>query len=277
MKPFVLAPTLAVFGRSGFSRSVTGTAIAGAVLAVAACHPPHPRSADPMRVVSTLDCPDTQGDLTRRSAAADGKSCVYATESGDQVTLQVVSLTNGDARTALAPIEAQLRTEIPAAAGTGEQAAATTAAGGDKDWAPENKGADKDRVNIDLPGIHIHARGDGQADVDAPGVHVRAHDHGGGNDSAVVQVGGPGDKGVTVNADQGGAQIHIDEGGSGVRARYILASEAPGPHGYRMAGYEVRGPAGGPIVVAAVLSKSDDDDDLRHDVHALVRRNVGGW
>jgi hypothetical protein len=44
-----------------------------------------------------------------------------------------------------------------------------------------------------------------------------------------------------------------------------------------MAGYEARGPAGGPVVVAEVLAKSDDDDDLRHDIHALIRRNVGGW
>ena len=131
-------------------------------------------------------------------------------------------------------------------------------------------------MDINLPGIHIHANGDGRADVDTAGVHVAAHDHGGSGDSAVVQVNGLGAKGVTVNAGEGGAQIHIDEGGSGVRARYILASDTAGPHGYRMAGYEARGPAGGPIVVAEILAKSDDQDDLRHDIHALIRRNVGG-
>jgi hypothetical protein len=247
-------------------RTMTGASMAGAAgaaLALAACHPPHPHAALSMRSVSTLDCPDTQGDLTRKSAASDGKSCVYATESGDQVTLQLVSLTGGDVRAALQPIEAQLKTELPAA---------------DAGRAPAGSGGpDRDRVNIDLPGIHIHAQGDGHTDVDTAGVHVEAHDHDGGGDKAVVQVGGPGDRGVTVNAGEGGAQIHIDEGGSGVRARYILASETPGPHGYRAAGYEARGPSGGPIVVAAILAKSDDQDDLRHDVHALVRRNVGGW
>jgi subtilisin family serine protease len=233
---------------------------AGAALMLAGCHPPHPHAAAPLRAVSSLDCPDTQGDLTRKSAAADGKTCVYATESGDQVTLQIVSLNGGGAHAALAPIEDQLKTEIPAAA----TPASTPGA------------PDKDRVDINLPGIHIHANGDGHADVDTAGVHVAAHDHGVSGDNAAVQVNGLGAQGVTVNASEGGAQIHIDEGGSGVRARYILASETAGPHGYHMAGYEARGPAGGPIVVAEILAKSDDQDDLRHDIHALIRRNVGG-
>ncbi|MDB5482008.1 MAG: hypothetical protein JWO83_3061 [Caulobacteraceae bacterium] len=241
-----------------------GGLTAGAALALAGCHPPHPHAAAPLRAVSSLDCPDTQGDLTRKSAAADGKTCVYATEEGDQVTLQIVSLGGGDAHAALEPIETQLKSEIPAAAAPAV--------------APGAPGApDKDRVDINLPGIHIHASGDGHAGVDTAGVHVAAHDHGGSGDSAVVQVNGLGAKGVTVNAGEGGAQIHINEGGSGIRARYILASETAGPHGYKMAGYEARGPAGGPIVVAEVLSKSDDDEDLRHDIHGLIRRNVGGW
>jgi hypothetical protein len=233
------------------------------VLALGGCNPPHPHVPAALRAVSSLDCPDTQGDLTRKSAAADGKSCIYATESGDQVTLQIVSLTGGDAHAALEPIEAQLKTEVPAAvAKAGEPGAPDT--------------QDKDRVNIDLPGIHIHAHGDGGADIDTAGVHVQAHGHGDG-DNADVQVGDRADRGVTVNAGEGGAQIHINEGGSGVRARFILASETAGPHGYRVAGYEARGPTAGPIVVAEILAKSDDQDDLRHDVHSLIRRNVGGW
>ena len=150
--------------RSVARRSLAGAAplaAAGAVLALGGCHPPHPHAAAPLRAVSALDCPDTQGDLTRKSASADGKTCVYATEDGDQVTLQVVSVSSGDAHAALAPIEDQLKTEIPAAA-----APPTSPPG-----AP-----DKDRVDINLPGIHIHANGDGRADVDTAGVHVAAHD-----------------------------------------------------------------------------------------------------
>ena len=258
MKPFQSA-----------AQSAAIAGLAGAALALAACHPPHPHAAGPLRTISALDCPDTQGDLTRKSAAADGKSCVYATESGDQVTLQVVGLNGGDARAALAPIEAQFKSEIPAAT---TASASAKGAGGQGSAG----GSDRDQVDIDLPGIHVHAHGGGGADVEAPGVHVHSADHGDG-DNAVVQVDGLGGKGVTVNADEGGAQIRVDEGGSGIRAHYVLTGDAPGPHGYRMAGYEARGPAAGPIVVAELLARSDDEDDLRHDIHALIRRNIGGW
>jgi hypothetical protein len=37
----------------------------------------------------------------------------------------------------------------------------------------------------------------------------------------------------------------------------------------------VRGPTGGPVVVAKILGKSNDDDDLRHDVRSLLKQNVG--
>lgn len=249
------------------SVALTLITAAGVAVLLAGCHPPHPHAAAALRVVSSLDCPDTQGDLTRKSATADGKTCVYATEEGDQVTLQVVSLNGGDARSALAPIEASLKSEVPAAAPAPAPASAPS----------PSQTSDKDRVDINLPGVHIHASGDGHADVDTAGVHVNAQDHGRSGDNAVVQVDGWGGKGVTINAGEGGAQIHMDEGGSGIHARYVLASDTAGPHGYRMAGYEARGPAAGPVVVAEVLAKSDDADDLQHDIHVLIRRNVGGW
>jgi hypothetical protein len=226
--------------------------------------------------VSTLDCPDSQGDLERKSQAADGKTCVYATDSGDQVTLQLVNLDGQDARGALAPIEAQLKTEVPATADA-PKPPSTPGDDDGKDQAVKDRAhGDHDRVDIDLPGIHIHSSGDGHANVDTAGVHVHAHDNGGhDNGHADVRI-GDGHDGVTINAGDGGAQIRVDEGGSGIRARYILASDNPGPHGYKVAGYEARGPSSGPIVVATVLSKSDDHDALRDDIKDLLKHNVGG-
>ncbi len=239
------------------------TTLAAVSLALTACDPPHPRAKAPLRAIASLDCPDSQGELNRKSVAADGKSCVYATDAGDEVTLQLVALDGKDSRVVLSPIEAQLQAELPAA-----MVAATKTPG-----APE-----KDRVDINLPGLHIHSSGDGHADVDTVGVHVQAHDGGGkGADQAVVQVGGgKGADGVTVNANDSGAQVRVDERGGGIRASYILASETAGPHGYKAVGYEARGPQAGPVAVAVVLAKSDEHDDLRHDVRELLRRNVGG-
>ncbi len=260
--------------RSGSRRLATAGSAAGVLalagLAIAGCQPPHPHfhARTPLRVISTLDCPDSQGDLTRKSAATDGKSCVYGGENGDQVTLRLISLDGKDVRDALAPIEADLKAEVPVAERP------KNSGGADASGA-----SGKDRVDINLPGIHIHANGGGGADIDTGGVHIQAHDHDGkGGDHAVVQVGddehGPG---VNINADDGGAQIRVEESGSSIRAHYILASDHPGPHGFKSAGYEVRGPTGGPVAVAVALARSDDGlDDLRHDVRDLLRRNVGG-
>ncbi len=240
-----------------------------AAVTMAACSPPHPKPATPLKAVTALDCPDSQGDLTRKSASADGKSCDYATSDGDQVTVQLVALNGSDARAALAPIEAQLKAELPSVA-------AEPPSPPDTPDAPSGP-KDKHKVDIDLPGIHIHASGDGHANVDAPGVHVDAHDKDGktGHDNADVRI-GAGSAGIVVNANDSGAQVRIDESGSGIRARYILASETAGPHGYKLAGYEARGPRGGPLVVAILRSKSDDEDTLHDDIRDLLKHNVGG-
>ena len=226
---------------------------AGAALALAACNPPHPKPhvVTPLKVVDALVCPDDEGVLTRKSIAPDNKSCEYATDDGGQVTLQLVSLDGGDANAALSPLEAKLRGEMP----------------------PPNKtagtpGADKDRVDIDLPGIHIHANGsdhdaDGGAQVKVGNSTAASSSHAGG-------------AGVTVNAGDNGAEIHINEPGGGVRRSFILASDTPGPSGYKMVGYEARGPQTGPLVVATMMAKTDDHDELRDAVRDLLKANVGG-
>ena len=65
--------------------------IAASALALtsAACGPKTP----PAR--ASLECPPTQGDLTRASAAPDGKSCTYEASDGAEVTLRLVPVTGG--------------------------------------------------------------------------------------------------------------------------------------------------------------------------------------
>jgi len=235
-----------------------------AALVLAACTLPHRHHEETaaLRTISSLNCPDSQGDLTRKSAAGDGKTCLYGDDNGDEVTLQLIDLSGQTPKSALAPLEAQLRTEMPAAAGAG--------AGG---------GPDNDRVDIDLPGIHIHARGHDQGDSDHASVQINGAD-GGKSATAADQNGNVAvsatKPGVAVDASDNGAQISVNEPGSGVRQSFILASDSPGPNGYKMVGYQARGPAAGPLVVASMKVKSDDHDSLNHDVRKLLNLNVGG-
>jgi hypothetical protein len=225
---------------------------AAVALWLAGCTPPHARHSEGARLktVDALDCPQSEGDLARKSQSADGKTCVYADGSDADVTLQLVALDGRDAKTALAPIEDQLKAELPPHTG------ATADSGSD---------SGNGRVDIDLPGIHIHASGKdgdkGDAKVDIGGA---------GHDSAG---GGPG---VSIDAHDKDARISINESGSGVRLSYIVTSDNPGPHGYKAVSYDARGPSAGPLAVVSIKSKSDDVDDLRDAARELLKRNVGG-
>jgi hypothetical protein len=253
--------------KSGLMAVEASVALAFVALAVTACNPPHPPAKAPLKVISTLDCPKTEGDLNRQSIAGDGKSCVYTGGGDTQVTLTLVALDGQDSRLALEPIEAQLKAEVPAV--TAGAPPKTPPPGGAATHAVAEK--NKDKVDIDLPGLHIHTNGGGATVSDVESHNGNDHD----SDNANVRVGGDGE-GVNINAGHGGAQIRIDERGSGIRARFILASDTAGPHGYKVVGYEARGPKEGPIVVATLMTKSDDHDAMRHDIHKLLRRNVGG-
>jgi hypothetical protein len=249
--------------------AASGLAIIGLLAVAAACTPPHPHSPpkSELKTVTSLNCPESQSDLTRKSVAADGRSCQYVDSSGDPVTLQLVSLGDGDVSAALAPLESTLRAELPAASDTDKD--------GDQDSKADSTGksSDKDRVDIDLPGIHIHANGEGNGNGDHVqiGKSVTIADG-----KTVVAQSRSGGAGVTVNAHDNGAEIHVNEPGGGIRQSFILASETAGPNGYKLASYEARGPAGGPIVVASILSKTNEHDQLRHDLSDLLKLNVGG-
>jgi hypothetical protein len=252
------------FGSAKAATAVSVTAILGML---AACSPPHIHHHDegPLKTVSTLDCPASQDDLKLASGASGAGPCVYTDDDGDKVTLQLVSLTGTDSKAALEPFRTAAEAELPAIkpAGGGATASSTSSGGSD------------DKVDLDLPGIHIHTSGDGKAQVNAMGVHVDADDHD-SHHATVMVPGSPGHDQVTVNAGDGGARIEVHEKGAGVRSMFMLASDQPGPHGWKSVGFEAMGPDGGPIVVASVLSKGDHNNHLRDEARDLVKHNVGG-
>jgi len=241
----------------------------------------------PLRAISKLDCPEKQGELTRVSAAADGQSCLYAGPSAE-VTLNLVALDGGDAEAALAPIEADLKALMP----TIRSSSTST---------PSSEKPRGESARISLPGIKIDADDTG-ADIKIGGLTINANDDGaevrvaknvtvrdGASEKRVTERTGGGDSKVTVKAsndDEGateihatddGAQIRQRKGGDGVRATLILASDKAAS-GYRVVGYEARGPKGGPLAVAVVKAKGRDgsDHDIFEDMKTLVRHNVGG-
>jgi hypothetical protein len=263
-------------------------------LSAAACAP----NARPTARVA-LECPQTQGELTRTGIAADHKSCTYRAEDGGEVTLQLVS-TNGDPQAALKALEASLLTPAPGAEPAKPAAAAEpaktadAAAGGDAaKVAAEAKAdagkaevadnSDPEDVNVDLPGIHIRAQdGHGNSDtahIDLPGIHINANDE---TDEADVRIGG-----MVVNAKDDNVTVRIyrevrlrgeamSRQKRGMRATFIHAGKQLGPD-TRAVGYEAAGPKAGPITVATVRSHGDGDmhDGLYKDIRRLVRRNGG--
>lgn len=267
-----------------------------ALLGLAACTPSRP---PPAR--AALDCPQSQGDLTRTGVAPDRKSCTYKTSDGSDVTLQLVA-TNGDPMAALNALETSLAAPTPelvkgekdAEPAKGEvvkaeaasQAASDAAAKAAEQAKADAAGAPGDNTDVNLPGLHIQAHEDGvkgdKAHIDLPGIHIDADDD---TDRAQVKVGG-----VSIDAHDDGATVRVyrdvrlrGEAFSrvkrGFRASYLYTGKAL-PGGMRFVGYEAAGPKAGPITVAVVRSTSDNDEVNMHggalrDIKRLVRRNSG--
>src|SRR4051794_6073140 len=93
------------------------SACALALSTAAGCAP-----SGPPKARAALDCPATQGDLDRASAAADGKSCIYTSRNGDEVSLRLIPV-SANYEAALQPIEQELRGELQ----TDQQAAGAKA------------------------------------------------------------------------------------------------------------------------------------------------------
>lgn len=256
--------------------------IGAGVAALSACHrteqPKEHRLGrrEPMRVIDRLDCPEQQGALRRVSVAADGQSCAYESAAGS-VDLRLVRLNGGDAEAALSPIEAELKGVMPPPPPAPKP--------------PQDAKGDKNHASIHLPGVSIDTHGD-TADIRIG--HLTINSDGGAaevkvNKNVSVKSGGEkatvnitadeehGDGDVAIRASDGGAEIRAKKGGDDVRSTLILANDKA-PKGFRLAGYEARGPKGGPLAVAVVKAKTRDadDHDLFKDMKALVRHNVGG-
>lgn len=248
--------------------------------AAAACGP---RTSPMAR--ATLDCPADEGDLTRNSVAADGKTCLYTTRDGDEVSLRLIPV-SGAYQAALVPIEQELNAEVltdkevaaakvktadedaktAKADGKGAAEAAKQAASDALGTARDAEAAAKDAsdvdavTRIDLPGIHISAdENGGKANVDVGSIHVDAGDTG-----AVIRMDRPTRlRGEALSPEK-----------RGFRATYILANDNL-KNGWRAVGYEAAGPKVGPITVAVVKSRTGEHDHILDDVKRLVRLNAG--
>lgn len=253
-------------------------------LTAAACGPKVPTAR------AALECPQSQGELTRTSVSPDGKACTYTNGGGAEVTLQLVNVT-GSADATLAAIETNLlagrkapspengegKAEAPAKAG-GE--ALKDAAQAAKEASDDTKGVTVD-VKIDnrLSEHGVVTETNGTTRVNLPGIHVVANEN---DDTANVKV-GP----ITIDAGGDGATVRmrrdvrlrgeaLNPDKRGLRAMFIYTGDDL-PEGYRFVGYEAGGPKKGPITVAVVKSKSEGPDggDLYPDVKRLVRKNGG--
>lgn len=233
-----------------------------------------------LRVVEALQCPQTLGSLTRKgSASAQGTVCTYGGPRGAEVILHLVSLDGDDTTSVLKAFEDRLSASLPqAVAGLRADTAAqaedqATSSGGDRAsvQAPGvDIQAEGDKASIRLPGISIDADGE-DASVNIGGFNVEAK-----GDGANVEVqGGDGGDSVSVRANDTATVVRTSASGDATRANWILTDNRASADGWRLVGYEARGPAGGPIVVVTVRSKEREGGDVFDDAKDLVTLNVG--
>ncbi len=205
-----------------------------------------------VRNVARLACPEQQGDLRRVGiASADGAACAYTAPNEGEVTLRLVPIGLEGVTAAMAPIEAELRRTVPAPPATPIARPSST---------------DSD-VNISMPFFEVQA-GDDSARVRMPGVEVDAD-----GEDATVNIGGRSGETVRVNARNGVSEVRVSHGRQGdVRATYILSTDVPTAAGWRTAGYQARGPSGGPLVVATARSRAESDQ-LFEELDELIDRS----
>jgi hypothetical protein len=270
-----------------------------ALVGLCACTPPTDhyghwgKEARPMKTLSKLDCPEEKGGFKRMSTAPDGRSCTYSGEDDSTLELKLVNV-SGNVDTALNGVENEAHAlvpvqpeadaptppEQPAAAGAPQ---AAVPASGPVDVSihpagsklPDGRSGDHDRndVNIDLPGIHIHANDD-KAKVRVAGIKVDADDE---HDTAHVEGKTSFTGSFKVDTHDGGAIVRVDNSDTNIRRRVQFSSDTAGPQGDYTAGYVAHGPRSGPLVVAVVRSKDrrHDNDGLFDDAARLVKATIG--
>lgn len=250
---------------------------------ITSTHTENPDAKGALKVVETLQCPQTMGSLTRKGTAMEGGAvCTYAGPRGAEVSLHLVKLHGAEPAEALKAFEDRLSAAMPqavaqlkAASGTEaeRQAAETAASSGDRTSvrAPGvDIQAEGDDATVRLPGLKIESKGD-EASVRIGGFHIDASD---GEGSVNIE-GSEGGDSVSVQANQDAAEVRTSAGGGATRASWILTDNRPSEAGWRLVGYEARGPAGGPIVVATVRARDRDRGRVFEDAKDLVTLNVG--
>lgn len=257
-----------------------------------------------LKVVDALQCPQTQGVLTRKGSAwADGATCIYSGPRGAEVTLHLVPLNGGSSQEALKAFEDRLAADLPQALAevrAGEARNQAEAARADAEAAradaemaradaeaarAEAQGATGSTAHVSAPGVRIEAQDD-KATVRLPGMRIDAD-----GDRANIKIGGitiraddsssqvnvrSKDNAVSIDAHEGAARIRTSAPGQAVRATFLMTTNgADAETGWRMVGYEARGPVGGPIVVATVRTKDRNENRIMDAAKALVTLNVG--
>lgn len=245
-----------------------------------------------LKVVEALQCPQTMGSLTRKgSASAGGAVCTYVGPKGAEVSLHLVPLDGEPPADILKAFERRLSGDLPRAV---EQLAASEAAAARASASAEVAAdtaeaaaataerasvrapgvaidAHGDDASIRLPGMRIETRGD-KASVRIGGFHIDADDSDGS--ARITGSGGDGDN-VSINARDDAAEIRASAGGDATRVSWILTDNRPSESGWRLVGYEARGPVGGPLVVATVRSRDTNRGRAFEDAKDLVTLNAG--
>ena len=256
-----------------FALSVSACALA---LALSGCgqdttsRPASPASVSP-KPISQLNCPDRQGRLRRVAQARDGQGCDYSDNHGQDVSLRLIAIGNSPAETVLLGVENSLFALMPAA----DMPAIPPA----QPKSPEPPHA-KAPAPLVLPGIKVKTE-HGKTLVQIGGLSIHTDDK---DDSVRIEASSAAgtmpllhsEQGsVSVNARADTAVIRMHDRGEGIRRSLIIACENPGPAGFRVVGYEARGPMGGPLVIATIKGKSKHERQVFKDLKALVALNSG--